>query len=44
MTASSSEFRHSKGRSSLGPELKLATLQEVEIFFPTLVNFYLSAV
>ena len=42
MTASSFEFRHSDGRSSSGPELKLATLQEVGNFFPTMVNFYLS--
>ena len=33
MTTSSFEFRHSNGRSSLVPELKLATLQKVEIFF-----------
>ena len=32
MTASSAEFRHSDGRSLLGQELKLATLQEVGIF------------
>ena len=33
LTSSFSEFRHSDGRSSSGLELKLATLQEVEIFF-----------
>ena len=39
LIASSSEFRHSDGRSLSGSELKLATFQEVWIF-PTLVNFY----
>ena len=33
MTTSSSKFQHSDGQSSSGLELKLATLQEVEIFF-----------
>ena len=33
LTASSSEFRHSNGRSSSSPELKLAMLQKVGIFF-----------
>ena len=39
---SSFEFRHSDDRSLLGPELKLDTLQVGGVFFPTLVNFYLS--
>ena len=43
MIASSSEFRRSDDWSSSSLELKLATLQEVGIFFPILVNFYLSA-
>ena len=33
LTASSSEFRHSNGQSSSSPELKLAMLQKVGIFF-----------